>query len=100
MDRIGIAASKIAKGNIIVYNITVIALIFAFALFVFLIAGAAIMLGLIIVGYIISGVLFYDFSKDWIGVVSICMGSLTVVVGFFAVMALIRNLKFKISGND
>jgi hypothetical protein len=42
MDRIGIAASKIAKGNIVLYNACVFFLIFLFAFFIFIVSGAAI----------------------------------------------------------
>ena len=97
MDRIGIAASKIAKGNVVLYNIYVVVLTFLFALFVFMIAGAAIMLALIIVGYFVDGLLLNDLLKDWRQVVVACMASLTAVVGFFAVWALIKNFKLKLS---
>lgn len=95
MNRIGIAASKIAKGNIFLYNTYVVLLIFLFSLFVFIIAGSAIMLALIIVGYIVDGLLPQDLLKDWNQVVAVCMSVLTAVVGFFAVIALIRNFKLK-----
>jgi len=95
MDRIGIASSKIAKGNLILYNLYVVLLTFMFSLFVFVIAGAAVMLALILVGYIVDGMLPHNLLKDWQQIVSVCMSVLTAVVGFFAVMALIRNIKFK-----
>lgn len=97
MDRIGIAASKIAKGNVVLYNTYVVVLTFLFSLFVFMIAGAAIMLALIIVGYFVDGLLPNDLLQDWRQVVVACMVSLTAVVGFFAVYALIRNFKLKLS---
>lgn len=97
MDRIGIAASKIAKGSIVLYNSYVILLTFFFALFVLVIAGAAIMLALIIVGYIVNGLLPQNLLTDWKGVVSVCMASLTAVVGVFAIMALIRNFKLTLN---
>lgn len=100
MNRIGIAASKIAKGNIFLYNIYVVFLIFLFALFVFVVAGASIMLALVLVGYIINGLLPQDLLRDWKHVVSICMAALTIVVGFFAIIALIRNFKLDFSTKD
>ena len=100
MDRIGIAASKIAKGNIFLYNAYVIVLIFLFSLFVFIIAGAAVMLALLIVGYIVNGLFPQDLLKDWKEIVSICMSVLTAVVGFFAVVALIRNFRLTFKGQD
>lgn len=100
MDRIGIAASKMAKGSIVLYNVYVALLIFLFALFILVIAGAAVMLALIIVGYIVNGLLPQDLLKDWNQIVSTCMVALTVVVGFFAVLALIRNFKLKFIGKE
>ena len=97
MDRIGIAASKMAKGNIVLYNGYVVLLTFLFAFFVFVVAGAAIMLALVIVGYIINGLLPQDLLKDWNSIVAVCMVSLTVVVGFFAAVALIRNFSLDFS---
>lgn len=93
MDRIGIAASKIAKGNIFLYNVIVIFLIGLFALFIFVIAGASVMLALIVVGMIVNGMLPQDFLAEWNGIISVCMAALTVVVSFFAIIALIRNFK-------
>lgn len=98
MDRIGIAASKIAKGNIVLYNIYICILTFLFAFFIFVVAGAAIMMALIIVGYIVNGLLPQDLLKDWNKIISVCMVSLTVVVGFFAAVALIRNFKITLTG--
>ena len=40
---------------------------------------------------------FNDLLKDWRQVVVACMASLTAVVGFFAVWALIKNFKLKLS---
>ena len=40
MERIGIAASKIAQGNLFLYNICVIVISFLFSLFIFFISIA------------------------------------------------------------
>jgi len=97
MNRIGIAASKIAKGDIVLYNAYVLLLVFLFALFIFVIAGAAIMLALILVGFLVEGMLPQDLLRDWRQVITVCMATLTGVVGFFAAVAIIRNVKFKLS---
>ncbi len=94
MDRIGIAASKIAKGNIIFYNAYVVLLIFLFALFIFLIAGSAMMLALVVLSHVIR-LLPQNDAQGWNQARMICLSSLTIVVGFFSIMAAIRNLKIK-----
>jgi len=100
MDRIGIAASKIAKGNIVLYHAYVLLLIFLFASFIFIIAGAAVMLALIIVGYMMNDLLPYPFFEQWDRVIVICMSSLTIAVGFFSAAALAKNFKVKLSSSD
>jgi len=95
MDRIGIASSKIAKGNLVLYNMSVVLLTFMFSLFVFVIAGAAVLLALILVGYIVNGMAPHNLLEDRQQSVSVCVSVLMAVVAFFAVMALIRNIKFK-----
>ena len=100
MDRIGIAASKIARGNIIIYNAAVFIIIFMLALLIVVIAGSAIMAALLIVGYVINGLLPHSFLREWNLVMISCLSSLTAVVGFFAVIALIRNFKVKFTTSD
>lgn len=100
MDRIGIAASKVAKGNIILYHIYVFFFIFLFAFFIFIAAGAAIITALMIVGYIINGLLPHSFFEEWKQVVMICLSSLTAVVSFFSIVAFIKNFRIKISDRE
>ena len=93
MERIGIAASKIAKGNLVLYNLSVIIIAFSFSLFLFFIAGCPIVLALIIIGYVADGVLPMDLSEGWMDVIRICMAVLTVVVAIFNLFAILRNIK-------
>ncbi|MFP4473069.1 MAG: hypothetical protein ACLFPX_04255 [Candidatus Omnitrophota bacterium] len=97
MERIGFAASKMAKGRVVLYNFYVILFTTLLALFMFLIAGAPIMLALLIIGLIVNGILPYDFGQDWRAVMILCMTALTIVVSLLAIAALIRNLKFRSS---
>jgi len=93
MERIGIAASKIAKGNLVIYNLYVILLSFLFSLLIFFIAGSSIALALIIIGYVVNGVLPTGLEKGWGELVSVCMISLTVVISLFTLFAILRNIK-------
>lgn len=93
MNRIGIAASKMAKDNLWVYNLYVVLLSFVFSLLLFFIAGSAIVLSLIIIGSIVSG-LSSSLGKEWLDVIKMCLISLSVVVGIVTLFAITRNIKF------
>ena len=83
MERIGITASKIAKGRLLMYNLCVIGISFLFSLLVFFIAGSSIMLALIIISYVVEGVLPTGFEGGWGEVIRVSMISLTIVVSIF-----------------
>jgi len=100
MERIGITASKIAKGNLFVYNFYVVLISFLFSLFIFFIAGSSIALALIIIGYVINGVLPAGLEEGWGAIIKVCMVALTVVIGLFALFAIFRNVKFQIRQED
>ena len=95
MERIGITASKIAKGNLAWYNFYVILITFLLALFLFFISAAAIVLALIILGYILQEVLQTPFKQDWAAIIRICMVSLTFVISAVTIFALARNVRIK-----
>ena len=65
MERIGIAASKIAQGNLFLYNFFVVAIASLFSLLVFFVSGCAIVLMLVIVAYVSSPGGFPDLQKGW-----------------------------------
>ncbi len=93
MERIGIAASKIAKGNLFLYNLFVVLLSFLFSLLIFILAGASLVLSLVVIGYIVSGLLPQNFEKEWTMVMRVCMISLTVMISLFNLMAILKNVK-------
>ncbi|HPB68704.1 MAG TPA: hypothetical protein PLT76_00890 [Candidatus Omnitrophota bacterium] len=95
MERIGLAASKVAKGNLVVYNLIVILLSFLYCSLMFLIAGATILFSLIVLGYIVSGLLPQDYGQDWWAVIRLCMLLLTGIVAIVNLYAVGRNFKFK-----
>ncbi len=98
MKRIGIAASKISKGNLVIYNLMVVLLSFLFSLFIFLISGCAVLLALTIIAYIASGLMPQGYERFCSFLFVVCMASLTVVVTIFTVMVILRNIRVKISG--
>ena len=97
MERIGIAASKMARGNLFLYNCYVVVISFLFSLLIFFIAGSSIVLSLIIIGYLINGVLPTPDSKGWGKVVILCMVSLTIIVSIFTLFAIGKNVKLTFS---
>ena len=95
MERIGIAASKIAQGNIYLYNLYVIIISFLFSVFIFCLSGCSIVFALLIIGYILNGILPVGLKGQWGTVVRLCMVTLTVVVSLFNLLAVMRNIKIK-----
>src|SRR5437867_11080993 len=97
MERIGIAASKIAKGNLLLYNFLVIAISFSFSILIFLLAGTSVFVALWAIDAINTSVggehLYYNFQKEWTSVMLVCMISLTIVVSLFNLFAILKNIK-------
>ena len=99
MERIGIAASKMAKGNLLWYNAYVVLLSFLFALLIFLIGASAVVIALIVLGYIVQGggpglAGQGRFGEEWQSIMLVCLGSLSFVVGCSTLVAILRNIKF------
>ena len=95
MERIGLTASKIAKGNLLIYNICVVFLSLVFSFLLLIMAGSAILLGLVVLGYLMNGILSPGFSQDWLAIVRFCMVALSGVIGVICVIAILRNIKIK-----
>ena len=95
MECIGMAASKMAKGNLLLYNIWVVAISFLFSFFIFFIGGSAIAIALILITLGVKGFMPVNFEKEWISISLICMISLVVVVTVFCLIAISRNIKIQ-----
>ena len=95
MERIGIAASKIAKGNLLLYNFFVVLLSLLFSLLVFFIAGSSIVIVLIAAAYFNSSGSFPDLEKGWMSIMIAVLVCLFVVVNIFSLIAIAKNLKLK-----
>ena len=99
MKRIGIAASKMSRGNLAVYNLYVVLISALFSLFIFIVAGSTIIFSLAIIDYVGSEIIGVVFEQSWRPVLIVCMVSLTIVVTLFMLYAISKNLKFpKIKG--
>ncbi len=94
MQRIGIAASKIAQGKLWKYNLSVLLISSLCALFIFLICGFSILAALFLISLVARSLMPSEFQVIWFAVVKICMGALAVVVGILNIWAIIKNIKF------
>lgn len=93
MKRIGIAASKISKGNVPLYNLYVVLISCLFSLFIFIAAGATIALALMLIGYVGTEIVGVEFKRDWSLIVMVCMAVLTIVVALFNIFAILVNVR-------
>lgn len=95
MKRIGIAASKISEGNIILYNLFVLILSTLFSLLIFFVSGFAIFLAIYAIHALSTGITPVDFKSSWGEIIKSCMTALAVIVGLFNLCAIGVNLKIK-----
>lgn len=93
MERIGIAASKIARGNLFLYNFYVVLISSLLSLLMFVLAGSSVMLALLLIGTIINGFLPENFEKEWTSIIRICMIFLTIIISLFNLSAILKNIK-------
>ena len=93
MKRIGIAASKISKGNKFLYISYVILIAMFFSLLVFIIAGSTVICGLVIMKHLGNALMDVDYEQNWKSIMTVCMVSLTIVITLFNLAAIAVNLK-------
>ncbi|MCK5259974.1 MAG: hypothetical protein KAJ70_02835 [Candidatus Omnitrophica bacterium] len=93
MKRIGIAASKISKGNLTLYNVYVVLISALFSLFIFIVAGSTIIFALAIIQYVGNEIMDVEFEQSWQPIMIVCMVSLTIVITLFNLLAISTNLK-------
>ncbi len=94
MKRIGIAASKIAKDNIVLYNVYVVLISMLFSLFIFFVAGATVFIAFIFIGYITAEFKIYDFEKNRETIFALCLVSLALISAVFNILAIFKNIQF------
>ena len=92
MKRIGRAASHMAKGNLVLYNFYVVLIASLFSFFMFLVAGSTVLFAVFIIAYVDREIM--GSPKDyWSTTIMICMVTLTVSIGFFNLLAIVKNIK-------
>lgn len=93
MKRIGLTASKIAKGNIWLYHLAVVVISFLFAMFVFLVCGFCIAVALVIVSLVLQRMLPNMDQNAWSHVVRSCLKLLGILIGVVMLVAIVKNIK-------
>ena len=93
MQRIGIAASKIAQGNLFKYNFFVIVIAFLCSLLLFLVCGFTILAVLFLISLIFRPFLPSEFHTAWLAIVRVCLAALGIVIGVLNVLAVVKNVK-------
>jgi len=94
MLRIGIAASKMAKGSLLTYNLFVLLISCLFSLIIFLICGFSILIIVFLISWGLHIVRPAVFHAGWVPMFKICLIILAVVTGVLNSVAIIRNIQF------
>lgn len=95
MQRIGIAASHVAKGSLFLYNLFVVLIAFLFSLLVLVVAGLVIVFGLVTVAYLTQTRSIVDLSQGVLSPIPVCLIFLGMVMSVFCFYAIAINVKIK-----
>ena len=95
MKRIGIAASKISEGHLILYNLFVIILSTLFSLLLFFLSGTAVFSAIYLIHALFAGFEPFDFHSSWGDILKTCMAALAGITGLFNLCAIGVNIKIK-----
>lgn len=93
MKRIGMAASRISKGNLVLYNFYVVLISVLFSLLIFIAAGSTVVFALAVIRYVGNEIMGVEFEKSWRSILAVCMVSLTLVITVFNLCAVLMNVR-------
>jgi hypothetical protein len=93
MLRIGIAASKMAKGNLLTYNFFVVLISCLFSLIIFLVGGCSILVIVFLISLGLHAVRHSAFHTGWVHMFKICLIILAAVTAIFNLTAIARNIQ-------
>lgn len=96
MHRIGLIAEKLAQGNIWFYNLYVFLISLFFSVFLYIIVGTTLIFSFVILSYMGQEIMPKNMQEEWTPVFSICMTTLTIIIGVFNMVALVRNLRLSL----
>ncbi len=92
MKRIGIAASRIAKDDLVLYNLFVVILAFLLSLLIFLTCAFALLAGVALVSYLTRGYMAMDAGT---GLYKFAIIGLAAAIGVINLAAVLINIKLK-----
>lgn len=95
MKRVGIVASRIAKDNLLLYNLYVLLISFLLSLLIFLISSFTLIVGLALTSYVTKGFMVIEPGTGFSAFLKVCMVSLAVVVGVTNIIAVLMNIKLR-----
>lgn len=95
MERVGIMASKIARGNLTLYNFYVLLGSFFLSLLLFLLSGLVIFLGLWILRLCIGPFIASMSAGQWNSIFCYSLVVLTVLIAGIFLSAVIKNIKLR-----
>ncbi|MCA9404132.1 MAG: hypothetical protein KC897_10145 [Candidatus Omnitrophica bacterium] len=93
MKRIGMAASRISKGDVRLYNIYVVLISVTFSILLFFIAGMAVILAIGIIMVFGPETMTQELRNNWQTVTRMCVQALLVAVLVFNVVGMVINMK-------
>ncbi|VAX36167.1 hypothetical protein MNBD_UNCLBAC01-451 [hydrothermal vent metagenome] len=82
-----------SKGNASLYNAYVVLIVFLFSTFIFVVAGASVVFALAITAYFSNEVIGFTQNRTLSSMLTVCMISLTVVIGLFNLCAISMNIR-------
>lgn len=95
MERIGIAASKIAKDNLALYNYYVIVITLLVTLILFICAGAVVLVGLFLLRLLLGSFLPMITDQSWNFIFSVSLIALALLCALVTLGTILKNIKFK-----
>ena len=93
MRRIGLVASKMAQGNLLKYNIFVVALSTLCATILLLASSISMLIILFIIGIILRFIMPAEFSGSWWGVIKIILVVFVALIAMLNVIAIVKNIR-------
>ena len=92
MKRIGVAASRIAKDDLVLYNVFVILLSCLLSLFIFLVSAFTVAAGMALTFWVTRGFMAIDPGA---ALFKVSLAGLAAATGLINLAAILLNIKFK-----
>jgi hypothetical protein len=92
VERIGIAASRMAQGNLLKYNLFVIGISSVFSFLLFLLAGFVVIAALFLISLVTRWFAPQDMST-WANVGRVSLTAVAILISILDVLAIVKNIK-------